>query len=63
MYNPLTLQIAQMRQGDLLGEVRKDPGIKIDGPESRLFVRLGDLLIGAGLKLHKRYKPAMCADY
>jgi hypothetical protein len=29
----------------------------------RLFVHLGDLLIVAGLRLRKRYKPTVCSGY
>ncbi len=67
MYNPLTLQVAKILQDNLLKEARKGQGIENSRPvthrlKDHLFVRLGDLLITAGLKLHRRYKPAVCSD-
>ena len=63
MYNPLTLQVALIHQRNLLKEVRKDLDFKIYSPECHLFVRLGNLLIAMGLKLHKRYKPVSCVNF
>jgi hypothetical protein len=66
MYNPLTPQIAKIHQESLLNEADRlretAPKQKIPYRE-RFLLRLGSLLIAAGLKLTGGYNTAVYSDF
>jgi hypothetical protein len=56
--------IAKEHRDNMLEEVKKDRMVRAirvrrPGFRERLFVRVGDFLISAGLRLKERYKPEM----
>ena len=62
MFNPLSPVVAKEDQHRLLHEAQRGAfkTVRAAGPpiKQRLFVRAGDLLISAGLRLQGDYKPA-----
>jgi hypothetical protein len=67
MFNPLTTQVAELHQADVLSAAAKqrkalDLPTQQAGLWGRMLLQLGDLLIAAGLRLHERYEAQVCAD-
>jgi hypothetical protein len=64
MFHPTLMpMLVKERQDNLLKEVKKSRGLKSartarPGLQERLFTRVGDCLISAGLRLQARYQPA-----
>lgn len=68
MFDPTTLAmiIVKEHQKNMLEETKKYRMLKAARAtrprfQERLFMRVGDFLIYAGLRLKERYKPAMCS--
>ena len=69
MLDPMRLAIIIVKehQNNMLEEAKKYRMLKAARAASprlqeRLFVRVGDFLISAGLRLKERYKPEMCPE-
>lgn len=63
MYDPLTPLLVEAYQKELLKKVEQNRLAKAarstgHGPWGWLLVRVGDALIAAGLRLHRRFEPA-----
>jgi hypothetical protein len=60
MYDPLIPWVAETHRNELVAQAKESRILKAKSPRlgKRLFVRIGDILISAGLKLHQRYQPA-----
>jgi hypothetical protein len=69
MLDPKALSVVvKERQKNIFQQVQRARGPRTVQPANprlleRLFLRIGDLLISAGLRLHKRYRPATCSGY
>ena len=69
MYNQLTPWVIEAHQKELLKEAEQSRIVKAacaarPRPWERFFVRLGDILIAAGTRLHQRFErgPRFDAD-
>jgi len=67
MLDPKALSaVVKERQRNIFQEMQRARGPKTVQPANlrlfgQLFIHIGDLLIGAGQRLHRRYKPAVCS--
>jgi hypothetical protein len=59
MYDPLTPWMAETHRNELLSKAKENRMLKAESSRfgERLFVRVGDILISTGLRLHQLYQP------
>ncbi len=67
MYNPLTPWVIEAHQKELLEKAEQSRMAKVASasrprPWERFFVRLGDILIAAGTRLHQRFERGPSFD-